>query len=73
MKLRQFEKKEWEITVEMTAIQTKTLLFMIGFPTSNNWRKMHGGVMDRRNGKRKKKCKFKSVRDKKKRRQRNNE
>lgn len=23
-------------------------LALIGFPTSNNWRKMHGGVMDRK-------------------------
>lgn len=57
-------KKSFEITFEIGHIPTRAWLNIFGLPTSNNWRKMHGGIMDRRCGK-KKRCKCKKYRKEK--------
>lgn len=54
--LREIGHFEGEIKFK-TKITTRGWLAILGMPTSNNWRKMHGGVMDRNCGKRKRRKK----------------
>ena len=48
-----FNDAELVIEVENTRIERDTLLMCLGLPTANNFYKMHGGIMRRRCGKRK--------------------
>lgn len=44
-----FETKDsFEITFEKAHLTAELGLALIGWPTSNNWRKMHGGIMTRK-------------------------
>lgn len=45
--------ESFTMTFETSRITPRMWLAIMGMPTSNNYRKMHGGIMDRSCGKRK--------------------
>lgn len=50
-----FENERKEITIEMRLITRQMWLLLTGRKVSNNWLKMHGGIMQRKSYKERKK------------------